>query len=64
MRKLLGLCFTGFIISLYSQMKDDVIPSLIPKTINQKAGYVNQSGKLVIPAEYHIAMFFPKIVIS
>lgn len=58
MRKLLGLCFTGFIISLYSQMKDDVIPSLIPKTINQKAGYVNQSGKLVIPAEYHIAMFF------
>lgn len=39
-------------------MKDTAIPALIPQTINQKTGYVNQSGKVVIPAEYHIAMFF------
>lgn len=42
----------------YSQMKDTAIPALIPQTINQKTGYVNQSGKVVIPAEYQIAMFF------
>ncbi|MFC4164490.1 WG repeat-containing protein [Epilithonimonas zeae] len=58
MKKLLSLCLTGFFLATYSQMKDTAVPALIPQTINQKTGYVNQSGKVVIPAEYHIAMFF------
>ena len=34
------------------------IPVLIPQKKDGKVGYVNQKGKLVIPAEYHIALFF------
>jgi len=58
MKNLLSLCLTSFCLVAYSQMKDTAIPELIPQTINQKTGYVNQLGKVVIPAEYHIAMFF------
>lgn len=39
-------------------MKDDQIPALIPQAINQKFGYVDQSGRFSIFPEYHIAMFF------
>lgn len=58
MKNLFSLCLAGFSLVAYSQLKDNSIPELIPQTINQKTGYVNQSGKIVIPAEYHIAMFF------
>ncbi|WP_333850570.1 WG repeat-containing protein [Epilithonimonas sp.] len=58
MKNLLSLCLTGFFFVAYSQIKDTAIPALIPQTINQKKGYINQSGKIVIPAEYQIAMFF------
>jgi hypothetical protein len=34
------------------------IPKLIPKTVNEKTGYVNQKGEMLIAPEYHIAMFF------
>ncbi|WP_326981295.1 WG repeat-containing protein [Chryseobacterium sp. MYb264] len=34
------------------------IPVLIPKKKEGKFGYVNQKGKFVIPADYHIALFF------
>lgn len=39
-------------------MKDDQIPMLIPQTVNEKMGYINQNGKFIISPEYHIAMFF------
>lgn len=58
MKKLLSLCLTGLFVSAYSQTADVSIPTLIPKTIDKKTGYINQSGKIVIPAEYQIAMFF------
>ncbi len=34
------------------------IPLLIPKKIKGKSGFVNQKGKMVIPAEYDLVMFF------
>ncbi len=58
MKKLLSLILTGFFLAAFSQMKEDLIPSLIPQTIDQKSGYIDQNGKIIIKPEYHIAMFF------
>lgn len=58
MKKYLTVIFTGCFLLALSQMKADLIPNLIPQTVQGKSGYVNQSGKLVINPEYHIAMFF------
>lgn len=57
MKKIFSLCLACFSHVAFSQMMDKV-PSLIPLTINQKAGYINQDGETVIKPEYHIAMFF------
>jgi len=58
MKKLLSLIFTGCFLLASSQMREDLLPSLIPQKTNQKAGYVDQNGNIVITPEYHIAMFF------
>lgn len=58
MKKLLSLIFIGSFCTAFTQMKEDLVPSLIPQKIDQKSGYINQSGKVVITPEYHIAMFF------
>ncbi len=63
MKKIISLILAGFSIAAYTQMKDflpsdDSLPSLIPKRIGQKSGYINQQHKLVISPAYHIAMFF------
>ncbi len=58
MKKLLSLIFIGCFCTAFTQMKEDLVPSLIPQKIDQKSGYINQSGKVVITPEYHIAMFF------
>lgn len=58
MKKKLSLIFIGLFSLSNSQMKEDRIPELIPQTINQKTGYADQRGRLVIAPEYHIAMFF------
>ena len=58
MKKYLTVIFTGCFLLATCQMKEDVIPDLIPQSIDGKSGYVNQKGELVIPPEYHIAMFF------
>ncbi len=57
MKKLLSLFAVSFGLLAYSQMADN-IPTLIPIKINEKSGYIDQSGKTVIVPEYHIAMFF------
>lgn len=58
MKKIFTAIFISICLSGFSQMKDDFIPSLIPQKIDQKSGYVNQAGKMIIAPEYHIAMFF------
>lgn len=58
MKKLLSLILTGFFAIAFSQMKEDLLPSLIPQKIDNKTGYINQNRKVVIAPEYHIAMFF------
>lgn len=58
MKQKLSLLFIGCFFLSSSQIKDDKIPMLIPQSVNQKMGYVNQNGRLVISPEYHIAMFF------
>lgn len=58
MKKLFSLILISCFAAAFSQMKEDLLPSLIPQKINKKAGYVNQDGKIVIAPEYHIAMFF------
>ncbi len=57
MKKLLSLFTVSFGLLASSQMADH-IPALIPIKINEKSGYIDQSGKTVILPEYHIAMFF------
>lgn len=51
------LCFVGISSAAFSQISDK-IPSLIPFSINQKVGYINQQGRPVIAPDYEIAMFF------
>lgn len=34
------------------------LPVLIPKKKDAEFGYINQNGKWIVPAEYHIAVFF------
>lgn len=58
MKKYLTVIFTGCFLLALSQMRADLIPNLIPQTVQGKSGYIDQSGKLVINPEYHIAMFF------
>ena len=58
MKKLISLIFIGCFFAAFAQMKEDYLPSLIPQKIDQKSGYVDQQGKVVITPEYHIAMFF------
>lgn len=58
MKKLYSLIFISSFCAANSQMKEDLLPSLIPQTTNQKSGYIDQTGKVVIAPEYHIAMFF------
>lgn len=58
MKRILSLILTGFFLAAYSQMKEDILPSLIPQKIDQKSGYIDQNGNIVITPEYHIAMFF------
>ncbi|WP_034962919.1 WG repeat-containing protein [Chryseobacterium sp. FH1] len=58
MKKYLTIIFTGCFLLGISQMKADLIPNLIPQTIQGKSGYINQKGEIVINPEYHIAMFF------
>ena len=57
MKKTLGLLFSGFYFFAFSQQELN-IPTLIPFSINQKSGYINQNGKIMIAPVYHIAMFF------
>ncbi|WP_034671607.1 WG repeat-containing protein [Epilithonimonas caeni] len=58
MKKKLSLIFISWFFLSGSQMKEDQIPALIPQAIDQRFGYVDQSGRFVILPEYHIAMFF------
>ena len=58
MKKILSLVLTSFFLTAFTQSKDNLLPSLIPQKIDQKSGYVNQNGKILITPEYHIAMFF------
>jgi len=58
MKKLFSLTFISCFTAAFSQMKEELLPSLIPQKIDGKAGYINQEGKIVISPEYHIAMFF------
>lgn len=58
MKKLLSLLLASCFCTAFTQMKEDLLPSLIPQKIDQKSGYINQNGKMVITPEYHIAMFF------
>lgn len=58
MKKLLSLILISYSAAAASQMKEDLLPSLIPQKIDQKAGYIDQDGKVIITPEYHIAMFF------
>ena len=58
MKKLFSLIFIGCFSTAFTQMKEDLLPSLIPQKVDQKSGYINQNGKMVITPEYHIAMFF------
>lgn len=51
------MLMAGCSLVAFSQMMDRV-PNLIPLTINQKTGYINQQGITVIEPQYHIAMFF------
>lgn len=37
---------------------NSTLPVLIPKKKDEKFGYINQNGKWIVPAEYHIAVFF------
>lgn len=46
----------GFVLAFSQQ--NNLVPKLIPQTINGKKGYVNQQGKTIINPEYKIAMFF------
>ncbi len=50
MKKLLSLFAVSFGLLAYSQMADR-IPALIPIKINEKSGYIDQSGKTVIVPE-------------
>lgn len=56
MKKILKLLFLGVLGVAYSQ--EALVPMIIPSTVNQKYGYINQQGKTIIKPEYHIAMFF------
>ncbi len=58
MKKLFSLIFIGCFVIAFTQIKEVVLPSLIPKKIDQKSGYIDQQGKIIIAPEYHIAMFF------
>ncbi|WP_051259604.1 WG repeat-containing protein [Epilithonimonas tenax] len=58
MKKLVSLIFIGCFSAAFSQMDEALLPSLIPQKIDQKSGYVDQNGKVMIAPEYHIAMFF------
>ena len=58
MKKLFSLIFIGCFSTAFTQMKEDLLPSLIPQKVDQKSGYINQNGKMIITPEYHIAMFF------
>ena len=58
MKKIFSLIFLSGFCAAFGQMKEDLLPSLIPQTINKKSGYINQEGKMMIAPEYHIAMFF------
>ncbi|WP_312767110.1 WG repeat-containing protein [Epilithonimonas sp.] len=58
MKKKFSLLLIGWFFLSNSQMKKDQIPELIPQSVNQKFGYIDQSGNFIISPEYHIAMFF------
>lgn len=58
MKKYLTIILACCFIMAMSQMKEDLIPDLIPQTVQGKSGYINQKGEVVISPEYHIAMFF------
>lgn len=58
MKKLFSLIFIGCFLTAFTQMKEDLLPTLIPHKIDEKSGYINQQGKMIIAPEYHIAMFF------
>lgn len=57
MKKIFTLCIASISIAAYSQTPDE-LPELIPVTINQKTGYIDQQGNTIVKPEYNIAMLF------
>lgn len=63
MKIYLGLVFLVVFIFGFGQsdsLKYENIPALIPQKVNEKFGYVDHQKKMVIPAQYDLAMFFGK----
>ncbi|MCG2794205.1 MAG: WG repeat-containing protein [Weeksellaceae bacterium] len=45
-------------LATFAQATPDLLPALIPKKINQKFGYINPKGQVIIRPEYRLATFF------
>lgn len=55
---ILSLFLSLFCAEISAQVLNDSVPLLIPKKKGSKYGYVNQTGKMKIAAEYTLAGFF------